>query len=160
MKRLFIILRKKVIVGPAVLALAVAIFALGCVGGGYSVGYASGGYAAGETQSKAEHGPPPWAPAHGRRAKHSYSYYPAQGVYFSAAQGLYFHLGSDGSWRASARLPGSITLSGGGVTLEMDTDRPYNHHNDVIKRYPPGKKKSKQSKNKGQSKGKSKQRGH
>ena len=39
------------------------------------------------------------------------------------------------------------------VTLEMDTDKPYKYHSEVVKRHPPGKKKKK-SKGKGKGKGK------
>jgi hypothetical protein len=32
------------------------------------------------------------------------------------------------------------------VTLEMDTDRPYEYHNEVVKRYPPGQMKKGETK--------------
>jgi hypothetical protein len=37
------------------------------------------------------------------------------------------------------------------VTLEMNTGRPYDHHSEVVKRYPPGHEKKK-SKAKGKEK--------
>lgn len=37
-----------------------------------------------------EGGPPPWAPAHGYRAKHSYHYYPSAEVYFDTGRGSTF----------------------------------------------------------------------
>jgi hypothetical protein len=96
-----------------------------------------------------ESGPPPWAPAHGHRAKHQYYYYPEPRVYFDLGRSLYFYY-SGGSWRASVALPSGIHISvGEHVALEMDTDRPYLYHSDVEKRYPPG-----QLKKKGKGKGK------
>ncbi len=85
-----------------------------------------------------EPGPPPWAPAHGQRAKHHYYYYPDSGVYFDVVRKLYFHPYA-GSWRASASLPSGIQISAGNyVQLDMDSDKPYLHHSEVEKRYPPG----------------------
>ena len=44
--------------------------------------------------------PPPWAPAHGRRAKevheYRYVYYPAQQVYYAPEQQLWFWMGGGG----------------------------------------------------------------
>ena len=87
--------------------------------------------------------PPPWAPAHGQRAKNVYRYYPSNSVYFDTGRGLYFYY-RNGSWTASASLPGGLRISVNDyVTLDMDTDRPYTYHGDVQKRYPPGQMKKK-----------------
>jgi len=96
-------------------------------------------------------GPPPWAPAHGYRAKHKYRYYPSSHVYYDTGRRLYFF--SEGrDWRLSASLPSSIHIEVNDyVTLEMDDDRPYRYHSEVVKRYPPGKHKQK-SKGKGKDK--------
>ncbi|SDB10044.1 hypothetical protein SAMN05660653_00527 [Desulfonatronum thiosulfatophilum] len=84
-------------------------------------------------------GPPPWAPAHGYRAKHRYVYYPSFQIYYDTARSLYFYM-SDGVWRTSGRLPqGSPASLGGSVVLHMDTDRPFQFHSEVAKRYPPGR---------------------
>lgn len=84
---------------------------------------------------KVKGGPPPWAPAHGRRAKHMYRYYPASQVYFDSGRGLWFWLqGSD--WAFGASLPAGIGPRGAYVTLGMDADRPYQYHHDVIRYYP------------------------
>ena len=97
-----------------------------------------------------EEGPPPWAPAHGNRAKHNYRYYPYQGIYFEEKTGVYFYF-SDGRWHMSVSLPTSIRITVNDfVTLDMDTDKPYEYHNDVVKKYPPGQMKKK---NKNQDKG-------
>ena len=108
-----------------------ALFQVGCtlsVGGHPDQGYAL---------QSSESGPPPWAPAHGHRAKHRYYYYPESHVYFDTGRGLYFYYGGDG-WRASVSLPSEIRINVGEyVEFEMDHDRPYRYHNDVVKRYPP-----------------------
>jgi hypothetical protein len=90
-------------------------------------------------------GPPPWAPAHGYRAKHKYRYYRDAQVYFDTGRSLYFYL-SGGTWRSSVRLPSHISIAGSYVELDMDTDTPYKFHKDVKGHYPPGqmKKKGKQ----------------
>lgn len=95
-------------------------------------------------------GPPPWAPAHGYRAKYRYYYYPATYVYFDVGRSLYFYYQSD-QWRVSASLPIGIYITAGEyVVLEMDVDKPYQFHSDVAKRYPPGQqKKSDKEKGKG-----------
>lgn len=80
-------------------------------------------------------GPPPWAPAHGYRAKHQYRYWPGHQVYFDSGRGLYFWF-SSGDWQAGAKLPGRITLGNDFVTLDMDTAKPYQWHNEVEVRYP------------------------
>ena len=98
-------------------------------------------------------GPPPWAPAHGYRAKHRYNYYPSSYVYFDIDRILYFYL-SAGQWRVSASLPADIRIEvGESVVLEMDTDTPYRYHTDVVKHYPPGQAKKMQKDN-GKGKGK------
>lgn len=88
-------------------------------------------------------GPPPWAPAHGYRAKHRYHYYPSAQVYYADDRGVYIYY-SHGAWQVSASLPGNLRVSqGNAVTLEMDTDKPYKYHSDVVRRYPPGQEKKK-----------------
>ena len=95
-------------------------------------------------------GPPPWAPAHGHRAKYRYYYYPATYVYFDVGRSLYFYYQSD-QWRVSDSLPAGIHIAAGNyMVLEMDTDKPYQFHSDVVKWYPPGQqKKSGKEKGKG-----------
>ncbi len=86
-------------------------------------------------------GPPPWAPAHGYRAKYRYHYYPEVAVYLDVSRGVYFYP-QNGRWVSAASLPRSLTESlGNYVVLEMDTDRPYEFHKDVLKKYPPGQSK-------------------
>lgn len=98
-----------------------------------------------------DEGPPPWAPAHGYRAKYKYRYYPASRVYYEEGSGVYFHY-KDGQWQISASLPVAIRIDVNDfITLEMNTDRPYEYDHEVVKRYPPG-----QLKKKGKTKGKGK----
>ena len=98
-----------------------------------------------------ESGPPPWAPAHGYRAKYRYHYYPSSYVYYDTGRKLYFYY-EGGNWRVSVSLPTRIHLDVSDyVSLEMGTDRPYEYHTDVVKRYPPGHQKKKE---KGKGKGK------
>ena len=87
-------------------------------------------------------GPPPWAPAHGHRAKR-YRYYPSAQVYYSMQRDVYFYY-SNGEWQVSARLPGRIRVNmGEHVTLEMETNQPYAYHSEVVRHYPPGRAKPK-----------------
>lgn len=96
-------------------------------------------------------GPPPWAPAHGYRAKHKYRYYPLSYVYYDTGRSLYFYY-EGGRWEVSVSLPSSIRIDVGDyVSIEMDDDKPYHYHSDVVKRYPPGHQKKK-SKGKGKDK--------
>jgi hypothetical protein len=82
-------------------------------------------------------GPPPWAPAHGYRAKYNYRYYPSAQVYYDANRSIYFYF-SNGKWQVSTRLPRQIQVSlAHNVNLAMNTDKPYRYHSEVIKRYPP-----------------------
>ncbi len=89
----------------------------------------------------AKGGPPAHAPAHGYRRKFQYRYYPSEQVYFDVGRSLYFYY-EDGRWIASASLPGSIRLSmGDSVSVELDTDKPYEQHEKVRKQHPGKRKK-------------------
>lgn len=93
-----------------------------------------------------EHGPPPWAPAHGRRAKYGYRYYPDRYVYYDVGRGIYFYLEGDG-WRVSARLPSAIHLEYADyVYIELETDKPYEYSGEHRRKYPPGQAKKKKTK--------------
>ncbi|MGD9383103.1 MAG: hypothetical protein PVH55_03550, partial [Desulfobacterales bacterium] len=62
---------------------------------------------------------------------------------------LYFYLEGP-NWRIAASLPHSIQLgSGGYVSIEMDSDKPYIHYEEHKRKYPPGQlKKNVKNKNK------------
>jgi hypothetical protein len=89
-------------------------------------------------------GPPPHAPAHGYRAKHTYYYYPDAYVYFDISRRVYFYLQGD-KWRMSASLPHSFSVRlGQHVMIELDSERPYKHFDKHKKKYPPGQMKKKE----------------
>ena len=91
-------------------------------------------------------GPPAHAPAHGYRAKHQYRYYPSSNVYKDTERGIYFYLKGD-KWEVGASLPLPLREGlGESVSLELETDKPYIHHAEHVKQYPPKKSKSKKSK--------------
>ena len=98
--------------------------------------------------SKAEHkhkhkkgGPPAHAPAHGYRAKHQYRYYPSSNVYKDTERGVYFYLKGD-KWEVGASLPLPLREGlGESVSFELETDKPYIHHTEHVKQYPPKKSK-------------------
>lgn len=92
-------------------------------------------------------GPPPWAPAHGYRAKYRYRYYPSFHVYFDVGRRVYFYLDA-GRWQMSARLPRAIRLGPADyVVIELETDKPYQYFSKHKKQYPPGQaKKAKKNK--------------
>ncbi|HDR15716.1 MAG TPA: hypothetical protein ENN79_09605 [Desulfobacteraceae bacterium] len=119
----------------ALLLVACLFIITGCEGGRIAVGTAPEYRHAGPVDRG---GPPPWAPAHGYRAKNKYLYYPSAEVYFDTGRSLYFYYRS-GQWEISANLPAAMHIQlGDNVTLEMDTDRPYRYHPEVVRRYPPG----------------------
>lgn len=79
--------------------------------------------------------PPPWAPAHGYRAKHRYVYYPRYDVYYAPERALWFWL-DGGRWRAGAYLPGNFVVAGvPGVTVYLGTLRPYEDNAFVVEHY-------------------------
>ena len=91
-------------------------------------------------------GPPAHAPAHGYRAKHQYRYYPSQSVYYDTGRRLYFYIKGD-NWEVGASLPNHIRIGlGASVSIELDTDKPYVHHAEHVKKYPPGQMKKKNKK--------------
>lgn len=80
--------------------------------------------------------PPPWAPAHGYRAKYTYRYFPQQEVYQRTNDGVWFYY-NDGKWAFGAELPIGIKVDvRSAVSLEMDSDAPYRFHAEVKAAYP------------------------
>ena len=78
-------------------------------------------------------GPPPWAPAHGYRAKTRHIYFPDQNFYFDLQQGMYIYL-SSGKWIVAAKLPsifGGLNLTTARqIELDLSTDHP--HYTRII----------------------------
>ena len=96
-------------------------------------------------------GPPAHAPAHGYRKKHTYKYYPHSKVYHSKEQDVYFWY-KDGKWEFGVNLPGDISVNAKSfVELELESDKPYLHH-EIVEKEHPGKGNAKgkyKKKNKG-----------
>lgn len=100
----------------------------------------------GHKQKYKKKGPPAHAPAHGYRAKHQYRYYPSRSVYYDTGRRLYFYIKGE-NWEVGASLPSQIRIGlGDSVNIELDTDIPYIHHSEHVKKYPPGQMKKKKKK--------------
>lgn len=82
--------------------------------------------------------PPPWAPAHGERARHRhhYVYYPNGEMYYAPRRHLWFWLTGNG-WQAGVELPMALRAYArvGGVDIELDAARPYQRHAYVRRHY-------------------------
>jgi hypothetical protein len=83
--------------------------------------------------------PPPWAPAHGRRAKeereYRYVYYPAQQVYYAPAQQTWFWM-NGGNWQFGLNLPNQFHVAANaGVPVMLQSPQPYVQHVYVEERY-------------------------
>lgn len=89
-------------------------------------------------QGKGKGGPPPWAPAHGYRAKTRQVYFPEHNFYFDVQKNVYIYL-NGGNWQVGVRLPlifAGIDLKGANkVELELNTDTPQKYNADHIARY-------------------------
>ncbi len=85
-------------------------------------------------------GPPAHAPAHGYRAKYKYRYYPDSEVYYDTGRNLYFYM-ANGQWTAAVSLPGSIRLGTSYASLELNTSRPYEYHDQHASKHRGKKKK-------------------
>jgi hypothetical protein len=139
---------KRIMIFLAIVLFVFSVSACRTTGG--AVGFEWGeGSGCGHHHEVKKGGPPPHAPAHGYRAKYKYRYYPACSVYYDDYRKLYFYLEGP-NWRIAASLPHSIQLgSGGCVSIEMDSDKPYIHYEEHKRKYPPGQlKKNVKNKNK------------
>ena len=129
----------------AVLLFSVTLFFSGCAtpsGGTVSVDWEKQQTHKQPTKPKLSKktGPPAHAPAHGYRAKHSYRYYRNEHTYYDTDRHLYFYLEFDG-WRIAASLPNHIRLSNDYISVELDTDKPYEYYEEHSGKYPPGQMK-------------------
>lgn len=94
------------------------------------------------TGTPAQADPPPWAPAHGYRAKqaevreYKYVYYPAQQVYYAPATRSWFWL-NGGNWQVGVNLPTQfqVAVGSGSVPVVLHSDRPYVEHVYVEEHY-------------------------
>ena len=71
---------------------------------------------------------------------HSYRYYRNEHTYYDTDRHLYFYLEGDG-WRIAASLPSHIKLSNDYISVELDTDKPYEYYEEHSGKYPPGQMK-------------------
>ena len=89
-------------------------------------------------QGNGKGGPPPWAPAHGYRAKTRHIYFPDYNFYFDVQKNVYIYMSGD-KWQVSVNLPSiyaSINLKSAlMVELEIETDTPQVYNADHIAKY-------------------------
>lgn len=88
---------------------------------------------------KKKGGPPPWAPAHGYRAKTRYVYFKDYPVYYDNDNGVYISM-SGGNWSVSAKLPGILTgvdlVAAAKIDLDFSGDKPQVEYEAHQKKYP------------------------
>ncbi|MES2811039.1 MAG: hypothetical protein V4670_01080 [Bacteroidota bacterium] len=88
-------------------------------------------------------GPPPWAPAHGYRAKTRYVYFPDQNIYYDLQARNYIYL-SGPNWVVKTSLPklflGINLGKSSQVELDFYGDRPYRYNTTHVVKYKKGKK--------------------
>lgn len=75
-------------------------------------------------------GPPPWAPAHGYRAKTRHIYFPNQNMYYDIQKGVYIYF-NNGKWSVSVKVP-SIFV---GINLGKSTQVELDFYGDSPQRY-------------------------
>ena len=75
-------------------------------------------------------GPPPWAPAHGYRAKTRHIYFPDQNMYYDIQRGNYIYF-NNGKWSVSVKVP-SIFV---GINLGKSTQIELDFYGDRPQRY-------------------------
>lgn len=88
-------------------------------------------------------GPPPWAPAHGYRAKTKHIYFPDHNFYYDIERKNYLFL-DNGKWSVSVNLPsifGKVNLrTSTQVQLEIGGHTPYQYNETHIVKYKKAKK--------------------
>jgi hypothetical protein len=86
-------------------------------------------------QGRSGGGPPPWAPAHGYRAKTRYVYFPDHNMYFDLQKNMYIFL-SGGGWMVAATLPrvyANINLkTSRHVELDFYSENPQRNNKDHL----------------------------
>ncbi len=76
---------------------------------------------------------PPGAGAH---VRYRYRYYPDSAVYMDVGRKLFFYYNGE-KWTSTTLLPPEIQVDWKHyVPLEMDTDKPYRHHAEIVRKYP------------------------
>jgi hypothetical protein len=110
-------------------------------------GTTENGFAQGKSQKKEktnvkkENGPPPWAPAHGYRAKTRYVYFTEQNFYYDNTRGVYIYL-SGKNWEVSASIPNifkNVDLSAAvKIDIDLESDDPQKYNAEHKKKYKKG----------------------
>jgi|GEM_PF-6658215 len=104
----------------------------------YAQGRGNGHHKDKGNKEKKGGGPPPWAPAHGYRAKTRHIYFPAQQMYYDLQKGTYIYM-SSGTWQVSVSLPSifqGINLNTANkIELDLDGDNPQRLFEDHKKKY-------------------------
>lgn len=81
------------------------------------------------------HGEPPSASAPANVRFHRYVYYPAQEVYYSTEQQIWFWK-NDNGWSYGVHLPSRFQgRMGTGLPLRLATNRPFDAHAEVERRF-------------------------
>ncbi|WP_310555152.1 hypothetical protein [Flavobacterium sp.] len=88
-------------------------------------------------------GPPPWAPAHGYRAKTRHIYFPEQNFYYDIQKKNYIYL-KNNNWEISVSLPSIFVGINLGNTAQIELDfegsNPYRYNSVHIVKYKKPKK--------------------
>ncbi|MFN3403476.1 MAG: hypothetical protein ACK40G_05220 [Cytophagaceae bacterium] len=104
------------------------------------------------TESFSQNGPPPWAPAHGYRAKTRHIYFPDHNFYFDLHKNIFLHL-VNGVWTSVPQvpIPGLNLKSLTQIELDFDGNDPFRFNDDHKIKYKSnnGNKGNKGPKNKG-----------
>lgn len=94
-----------------------------------------------KTTYKKETGPPPWAPAHGYRAKTRYVYFTEHNFYYDNDRGVYIYM-SGKNWEVSAKIPDlfkNVNLTAEvKIDLDFSADNPQKYNADHQKKYKKG----------------------
>ena len=81
--------------------------------------------------------PAPAQPPQPLAAKHRYRYYPDSAVYMDVAKKTFFYHKGE-KWVATTLLPPSVHVDWKNyVVVDLDTDKPYQYHAEIAKKYPP-----------------------
>jgi hypothetical protein len=84
---------------------------------------------------------PPAAVPH---VKYRYYYYPDSAVYMDTGRKLFFYYNGE-RWMTTTLLPAEILVDWKDyAVLQMDTDKPYRHHAETVRKYPPGQRKKRE----------------
>ena len=94
-----------------------------------------------KTNYNKETGPPPWAPAHGYRAKTRYVYFTDHNFYYDNDKGVYIYL-SGKNWEVSAKIPDlfkNVNLAAEvKIDLDFSADNPHQYNADHKRKYKKG----------------------